>query len=618
MLSPTKASTLTSLRLLLNSQEYRTVCLLVLLMVISGFLDILGLGLVFPYITVLQDPEKLSSVQYFGVFQKWSASLSNDEIYVGLSVGLVAVFAFKGLFTLLLSRYQVRFVYTLQTRLGQEMFERYLGRPYSFFLVANASTLTTNLTRSINELCTGVIQTVLTILAEAITLTSVVAFLLYLSPIASSLAIVFVVSLAALFIFLVKPKIARSGADADLRWKGMLRIANEAINSIKEIQVAGRQEFFANIYGSHARYYVGAIARYTLYSQVPRVTLETGAIVAMVLFVLLALLLGYFQQGLFAALAVVAFATVRLVPSANRIMQAGHALSFYRPAVDSVVDALSREIGEVPATADRSRSESPGSVLPMRGGTHFEQSIAVSIRSFAYPGNRNFRLKNINLEVKKGERVAFIGHSGSGKTTLVDILLGLFTDYDGEVLVDGHNTRANLSAWRRQIGYIPQNLYLLDDTIARNVAFAIPDAQIDMESVKRVISLAGLREFVDSLANGLDTIVGDRGIRLSGGERQRIGIARALYHDPALLVLDEATSALDAQTERHIVDSILGLGPTKTIIAIAHRLNTVARCDRVYVMRGGRLVDQGEFTEVIARNPQLAGAGDEHVTIERI
>ena len=617
MLRPANASTFGSLRLLLNSQEYRTVLLLVFLMVLSGFLDILGLGLVFPYITVLQRSETIASASHFVVFHKWMESVSNAQVYVGLSVGLVFVFVVKGFFTLWLSRYQVRFVYTLQSRLGQEMFEHYLYLPYSFFLAANASTLTANLTRSISELCNGVIQAALTIFAEIITLTSVAAFLLYLSPIASSMAFAFVLSLAALFIFLIKPKIALSGSDADLRWKGMLRVANEAINSIKEIQMVGRQGFFATVYGNHARNYVHAVARYTLYSQVPRAALETGAIVGMVLFVLFALLLGKLQQGLLAELAVVAFATVRVIPSANRIMQAGHALSFYHPAVDTVVGALCRE-PEMHLMASCARSEPSTSVLPAPGRSPLQRSITVSLRSFAYSTNGNFRLQNINLEIGKGERVAFIGHSGSGKTTLVDIILGLFSDYDGEVLVDGRDIRANVPSWQKQIGYIPQNLYLLDDTVTRNVAFAIPDTKINLDGVKRAVALAGLADFIGSLHAGLDTVVGDRGIRLSGGERQRIGIARALYHDPALLVLDEATSALDNETERRIVNSIVGLGSTKTIIAVAHRLSTVAHCDRVYVMSGGRIVDRGTFTEVMARTPGLTGAGHNEAVVERI
>jgi ABC-type bacteriocin/lantibiotic exporter with double-glycine peptidase domain len=227
------------------------------------------------------------------------------------------------------------------------------------------------------------------------------------------------------------------------------------------------------------------------------------------------------------------------------------------------------------------------------------------VKSFSHGRNPHFQLQDIELNIERGEKIAIVGHSGSGKSTLMDLVLGLFPEFDGSLMVDGRDCRGQETMWQRTIGYVPQSVLMVDDSIKRNVAFGIEDADIDPDAVARAISLAGLDRVVRTQAEGLDTVIGDRGIRLSGGERQRIGIARALYSDPALLILDEATSALDNQTERQIVDSILALSPAKTIVIIAHRLSSVRLCDRVYLMNSGRVIDTGTFEEIAARHPDF-------------
>jgi ABC-type multidrug transport system fused ATPase/permease subunit len=319
----------------------------------------------------------------------------------------------------------------------------------------------------------------------------------------------------------------------------------------------------------------------------------------MVVFALFAMLGGAFGPNLFAVLAVFSIATVRIVPSATRILQAWNAISFYRPSMDVIATGLSEldaEAENVSVAAERQ---------PLISSLHFRESLDVSIKAFAYPTNPHFALGDIDLTILRGQTIGLIGKSGSGKTTLVDLILGLFPEFRGSITVDGHDIRENLTAWRKQIGYIPQSIYMRDDTIVRNVAFGVPDNLIDMPMVERAIHLAGLDSVIRTQRDGMQTPVGDRGIRLSGGERQRIGIARALYHEPELLILDEATSALDNETERQIVDSILGLGQAKTVIVIAHRLSTVENCDIVYLMRGGRIIDSGPFSKIIERSPAL-------------
>ena len=356
----------------------------------------------------------------------------------------------------------------------------------------------------------------------------------------------------------------------------------------------GRQEFFIDVYDRESRRYAWAVRRYSLLSQLPRFSLETGAVAGMVLFAVFAMLSGGLEKELFSVLAVFAVATIRIVPSINRILQAGNAISFYWPAIHLIAGGLMSN------TARAGDGQKVGPELP------FRRTLSISIKSFDYPANPHFRLKEINLVIQRGQTVAFIGRSGSGKTTLIDLILGFFPEFHGEIAVDGCDIRNHIAAWRRRIGYIPQNLYVCDDTITHNVAFGVPDRDIDIKQVRRAVSLAGLDHVIRAQPEGLETIVGDRGIRLSGGERQRIGIARALYNDPDLLVLDEATSALDNETERQIVDSIVGLSPAKTVIIIAHRLSTVRHCDDVFLMRDGQIIDRGPLDQITERHSEFA------------
>ena len=355
----------------------------------------------------------------------------------------------------------------------------------------------------------------------------------------------------------------------------------------------GRTPFFIESYLRESNNFDLAQRRNAILAQLPRVTLEAFAVAGLVGFCVVAVATGRLEGELFPIIAVFAAATVRIVPSLSRIIQALNVINFYRPSIAIILSALK---GEQQPTVSGERKPLPFSL---------KRDIRIVVRSFSFPGNPYFRLKDIDLHIKHGEKIAIVGPSGSGKSTLMDVLLGLFPGFDGDIVVDGINRRSDVKAWQRSVGYIPQNVYLVDDSIARNVAFGIEDRDVDSQAVMRAVSLAGLERVVKTQASGLDTVIGDRGIRISGGERQRIGIARALYHDPTVLILDEATSALDNRTEREVVDSILALSPTKTVIIIAHRLSSVTLCDRVYLMSGGHIVDAGSFDDIARRHPDF-------------
>jgi ABC-type multidrug transport system fused ATPase/permease subunit len=566
-------------------------------MVMGGLLEVFGIGLLYPYIAILQDPSKITTNHYTDAIYRYLAFTSSQSFSVFLSVFLLAIFCSKAVFAIWMSDFQVRFIYGKHSQVARDLLTQYLKQPYSFFLSTNTSILIGNVTTSLNQVFAGAVQAVLATVSEFIVLAGLLVVLALLSPAVTMVGLALVGGVSILFIRSVKSRVARYGTESDIHWKAMIRTVNEAVSSAKEIKVLGRAQFFVDQFTYESDKFLWAYGRNTILSQLPRVTLETGAVAVLILVAMVAILYQRSQEGLFAILAIFALATVRLVPSANRILRAWNDIIYNLPAIEMV----GRLVATLAAPEQLPDAEVQGTKLPLH------RAMSISIKSFSYPANPNFSLRNIELTINKGQTVAFIGHSGSGKTTLVDLILGLFPQFEGEILVDGCDIKKDIMAWRRSIGYIAQSLYMSDDTIARNVAFGVPADDIDINKLARAIKLAGLDPVIQSQPAGLNTVIGDRGIRLSGGERQRIGIARALYHDPELLILDEATSALDNETERQIVDSILGLSPAKTIIMIAHRLTTVKHCDVVYLIRDGLISDHGSFREVSERNSGLTG-----------
>jgi ABC-type multidrug transport system fused ATPase/permease subunit len=585
------------LRYLFTRRDLARLILLTFLMVFSGSLEVLGIGMLFPYISILQDPSKISDTRYLSTIYRGLGFGSHRSFLIAMSLFLLVTFCVKGISTLWVTNLQLRFAHAKLGDLGCTLLSRYLHRYYAFFLSTNTSVLIGNLTTSLSQLCAGVIQSALSLASEAIVAVGLVAFLVFLNPALSVSAILFIGGLSVLLKRATRGRIGHHAAANEFHWKAMIRTVNEALGSAKEVQILGCQQYFVDAYSVEVEQYSRAQKHYSILMQCPRLVLETGMVAAVVIFALFATLAGNLGPNLFAVLAVFSIATVRIVPSATRMLQAWNSISFYRPSMEVIAAGLS-DVDVADTSLDIKDT-------PVGSRLRFRETLTVSIKSFAYPTNPHFALSEIDLTIRRGQTVGLIGQSGCGKTTLVDIILGLFPQFDGSIMVDGCDIREHLADWRQQIGYIPQSIYLRDDTIVRNVAFGVPDSQIDMRAVERAIFLAGLEPVIRTQRDGMKTLVGDRGVRLSGGERQRIGIARALYHEPELLILDEATSALDNETERQVVDSILGLNLSKTVIVIAHRLSTVENCDIVYLMRSGRIVDCGPFSMIIKRSPAL-------------
>jgi ABC-type multidrug transport system fused ATPase/permease subunit len=358
----------------------------------------------------------------------------------------------------------------------------------------------------------------------------------------------------------------------------------QGLNGAKDVKILGCEREFIEQFDAHRSMYVRMNMRQSFFGQVPRIWYELLAVAALCVLTAVLLWRGKTTQAMIPTLGLFAAAAFRMLPSVNRLAFALHSLRYSQATIDMIHSEL--QLG-MP------------SIVPAVSRLLFSRAIALEHVSYCYPGGHELAVDDVSIDIPHGAAVGIIGGSGAGKSTIVDILLGLLTPSRGHVFVDGVDISINIRGWQAQVGYVPQSIYLCDDTLRRNVAFGLPDEAIDDRAVALALKAAQLEDFVAGLPEGVQTLVGERGVRLSGGQRQRIGIARALYHDPPVLVLDEATSSLDTETETGVMEAVEKLHGTKTIVSVAHRLSTVANCDILYRLERGRISQVGSYAEVV-------------------
>jgi ABC-type multidrug transport system fused ATPase/permease subunit len=584
MTSSTKLSTVRKIWGLLTSVERRSAAALLGLMFIGMVLETLGVGLVIPALAVLTQRDLASN---YPVLQPALQALGNPGqqtlVVVGMLV-LVGVYLIKALFLAYLAWQQTRFAFGVQAQLSQRLFTVYLRQPYTFHLQRNSAQLIRNVINEVSMFTGKGILPGMLLLTESLVLFGLCSLLLIIEPL-GALTVVGVLGTAAWgFHRITRGRIARWG-EARLHHEGLrIQHLQQGLGGAKDVKLLGRETEFLEQYRPHNVQSARMGQLQAILQHLPRLWLELLAVSGLAILVISMLAQNRALEAVLPTLGLFAAAAFRIMPSVSRVLGAVQSLHYGLP----VIDLLHTELKL--ATPESAATHSPV--------THFHAALELSQITYAYSGTENLALEDISLTIRRGESVGFIGSSGAGKSTLVDILLGLLTPDTGEVRVDSNNIQVNLRTWQDQIGYVPQSIFLTDDTLRRNVAFGVPNEQIDVAAVQRAVKAAQLEEFVASLPDGLETLVGERGIRLSGGQRQRIGIARALYHDPAVLVLDEATSSLDTATEHEVMQAVRALHGAKTIIIVAHRLSTVEHCDRLYRLEQGRVVEEGETTEI--------------------
>jgi len=574
---------------------------LITLFLCNSFLDALGLGLIGPFMALVSAPQIVQRNQLLGWAYQHSGAPSVSQFVAFVGLAIIGVFCLKLCFNYFSFRYIYTFSFNHQADLQKKLLHAYVSAPYTFHLQSNTALLIQIVTQETQGFCNGVLLPILLAISNGI-LILLLAALLSLTNLTATTAIAALILCVFGLYSQFRHRLVQWGREASEAGAEVIRIVNHSLGSIKETRVIGCEFYFEEQLAIQARRHAAAYSAYMNVSQLPRLILEGFLMLFLVGFVSLTLIVTGDAAQLIPTLSVFALTSIRLLPSASHFIGAFGSIKNSSHTLHTLYLNLREvEIANAPVQKMQPPPQHSLSAFPSAIRTlSFEHTIKLEHILYRYPKVEEPALKKISLEIPKGQSIALIGKSGAGKTTLVDLILGLLIPESGNIHVDGHSIYSDLRAWQNMVGYIPQSIFLTDDTIEHNIAFGVPNHAIDSVRLQNAVRAAQLEELIEQLPEGLRTPVGERGVRLSGGQRQRVGIARALYHEREILVLDEATAALDNETERLVTDAIRVLSGTKTIIIIAHRLTTVEHCDRVYMLEQGRIVKSGSYEEVIA------------------
>ena len=553
-----------------------------LLILIGSFMELLGVSVFLPFIQVLMEPERVQSeVSLRHVYEMFHFQ-STDQFLIALGGMICIVYILKNSYLTIMQNAMLKFSYTTRMQLATKLLSTYMAEPYTFHLNRNISELQRSLQYDTGQFM-QLINASLQVLAEIAVVMCLGVYLFYTSPTISIVILGLIVVCVGFFTLLSRKYSRRIGKQNEAYNAQLYQWINQSLGGIKEVKVLNRESFFVDSYKDVYKKLIKGAKNNEMLATIPKYILETYCIVGMIIAVIVKLLWGRRDLTAFVVqMSAFAVASFRLLPSVGKINAYVNSIMYCRPALDLIYDDLKAIEDYVP--------EEQEEVKDKVETWHLKEKIELRNISYTYDDADKEVLINVELTIHKGETIALIGSSGAGKTTLADVFLGLLIPQKGHILVDGKNIYDHMDFWHHMLGYIPQSIYLSDDTIRNNVAFGIRDEDIDDAAVEEALKKAQLYDFVQTLDKGMNTFVGDRGVRLSGGQRQRIGIARALYYDPEILVLDEATSALDNETETAVMEAIESLKGLKTMVIIAHRLTTIRNADQIYEVTEGQAV----------------------------
>jgi ATP-binding cassette, subfamily B, bacterial PglK len=585
-------NTVSKILALLSHRERRRGYLLVGMILIMALLETVGIASIVPFIAVLTDPQvSVQQPQLAWLYDRLGfADIPTFQFFLGFAVfvALIVSVAFKALTTYAL----LRFTHMRSHSLGKRLVEGYLRQPYEWYLNHHTADIGKTVLSEVQQVVTGAVVPMMQLIAHGAVAASLLLLLVLVDPVLATIVAVGLGGAYALAYVVLRGFLARIGAERLEANRERFSVVQEAFAGVKAVKVGGLEGRFVSRFETPSRRFARRQAELQMANQLPRFAFEAIAFGGILLIALYLMTRGDGLQQVVPILALYAFAGYRLMPAMQQIYSQLAQLRFAAPALESVYN----DLVSIPAAGP----EDTAVIAPLTLST----SLRLDAVTYRYPNADRSAVESLSIEVPARTALGLVGATGSGKTTTVDLILGLLQCQAGQVLVDDVVlTRQNLQRWQRTVGYVPQDVHLADDTIAANIAFGIPAAEIDEEAVLRASRIADLHQFVTGeLAKGYATMVGERGVRLSGGERQRIGIARALYHDPELLILDEATSSLDNLTESAVMDAVRALSKRKTIIVIAHRLSTVRDCDQIVMLEHGTIVGRGTFDELMEQN----------------
>lgn len=570
---PSEPGTLQKLWFLIPSAQRKQIPLLLTCLIIGATLEVVGIGLLVPLINLLTDESVAPSSSVLSpLFETFNASTQIQMLTVGFaSIGLLVLV--KNAYLVAVSYYQNWQILQLKSSIENQMFKGYVNADYAFHLRVNSSLLTRNLTVEVPQVTLGVVGPVMSVAIEGLTVAGIVALLLYFQPTATLVLVAFLILCAVTYARCVSPLLIRLGEQRTELNARTLKTVVETLGGVKQLKVIGREKFFHARFATISSESHRVSIRTETIQKVPAYLVELWAVLGLLVVVFTLLLQGVETKSVVSSLGLFVGASFRFVPSFNRILVAAQILKLAKAPIDIVYQEIARQ-------SDTSIA---------KDSVSFHHSLQFKNVSFSYESTLSPVLEGVSFDIVKGQSIGFVGASGTGKTTLVDLLLGLLAPTSGEVRIDGVPIDLNRHSWKSDVGYVPQEIFLIDDTIRSNIAFGVDPDNISESLLATSVETSQLSGLMKLLPDGLDTVIGERGVRLSGGQRQRIGIARALYHQPSLLVLDEATSALDLETEREFIETIESVHSRITMVVVSHRMSTLKYCDRVFRVESARL-----------------------------
>ena len=561
-------------RYIFNRKQKAGLLLLLIAIIVGTFLELAGVTAIMPFIDVVMNPETIDRKWYLKIPYE-SLNFQNTTVFIiFVAVVLIAVYILKNVYLCFMYYAQYRFTYDNRRKVATRMLNAYLKQPYSYHRIHPSSELMRNISTDTERMFDCVLS-ILQLFTEGCVCVVLVVYLFIMDK-SITIGVGAILSLFLLVFYRGFKKYLNHVGNENRKYAARItQWLQQSFGGIKETKILEREDYFLNQFDYNYKKSASYDRKYRFLQVAPRPIMEMVFVAAILAVIIVKLLDGTQSAYFVSTLSVFAIAAFRLMPSMNRITNYMSVLMFTKGSVEKVYHDLQE--------VERLEKNKPAVTADV--SLELKKEIQIRNLSFRYPDASENVLENISFTIPKNRSIAFIGPSGAGKTTLADIILGVLEPTEGQICVDGGDIQNCMSAWHKNIGYIPQSIYLMDASIRENVAFGIPKDQIDETCLRRALEEAQMKEFVDSLPEGLDTVIGESGVRLSGGQRQRIGIARALYNDPDVLVLDEATSALDNETEKAVMDAIDRLAGNKTLIIIAHRLTTITNCDVIYEVK---------------------------------